>query len=273
MTDHELQFTRRQEGDQYHYFMANWTEDSVDSWVKLGVEAASAYLFDPVSGWKGVAQTRTAADGALEVRLQMGPNQSLILQSFAGNVAGQPFPYLSESGNAETLAGPWTIRFVSGGPELPATAELESLASWTTLAGENYQKFSGTAVYQTTFSRPAGDATAWLLDLGEVAVSAQVSLNGEDIGTRIGPDFRILIPADKLRDQNTLEVAVSNLMANRIADMDRNDVFYKKFYNVNFPARLAENRDDNGLFTAAGWEPLPSGLLGPVTVTPVMVAE
>lgn len=273
MTDHELQFTRRQEGDQYHYFMANWTEDSVDSWVKLGVEAASAYLFDPVSGWKGVAQTRTATDGALEVRLQMGPNQSLILQSFAGNVAGQLFPYLSESGNAETLAGPWTIRFVSGGPELPATAELESLASWTTLAGENYQKFSGTAVYQTTFSRPAGDATAWLLDLGEVAVSAQVSLNGEDIGTRIGPDFRILIPADKLRDQNTLAVAVSNLMANRIADMDRNDVFYKKFYNVNFPARLAENRDDNGLFTAAGWEPLPSGLLGPVTVTPVMVAE
>ncbi len=274
MTDAGLQFTRRSQADGHHYFIANWTEQPVDEWVTLGVSAASAYLFDPVSGGKGKAETRTNAEGALEVRLQAGPGQSLILQSFAGAVAGSTYPYTTNAGDARQLAGPWTINFVKGGPELPAQANLENPVSWTELSGEKYRIFSGTAVYRTEFSAPqAEQANAWLLDLGEVAVSAQVSLNGEDLGTRIGPDYRILIPAEKLRESNTLEIAVSNLMANRIADMDRNEVFYKKFYNVNFPARLGENRDDNGLFTAAGWEPLPSGLLGPVRLTPVTVAE
>jgi hypothetical protein len=34
-------------------------------------------------------------------------------------------------------------------------------------------------------------------------------------------------------------------------------------------ARLAENRGADGLFTAAKWQPKPSGLLGPVTLTPM----
>ena len=44
---------------------------------------------------------------------------------------------------------------------------------------------------------------------------------------------------------------------------------WKKFYNVNFAARLPENRGPDGLFTAAAWEPLDSGLIGPVTLTPL----
>jgi hypothetical protein len=66
-----------------------------------------------------------------------------------------------------------------------------------------------------------------------------------------------------------LEVEVTNLMANRIADLDRRGVQWKKFYNVNFPARLQANRGPDGLFSAAKWSPLPSGLTGPVTLTPL----
>jgi hypothetical protein len=60
-------------------------------------------------------------------------------------------------------------------------------------------------------------------------------------------------------------------MANRIADLDRRRVPWKKFYNVNFPARQPENRGPDGLFSAASWDPLDSGLLGPVTLQPVRV--
>jgi hypothetical protein len=66
-------------------------------------------------------------------------------------------------------------------------------------------------------------------------------------------------------------VDVTNRMANRIADLDRRGVAWKKYYNVNFPARLRENRGPDGLFTAAGWKPLESGLLGPVTLQPVRI--
>ena len=66
---------------------------------------------------------------------------------------------------------------------------------------------------------------------------------------------------------------MTNLMANRIADLERRGVRWKKFYNVNFPSRLPENRGADGLFTAAKWEPLESGLLGPVTLTPLAIVR
>ena len=81
----------------------------------------------------------------------------------------------------------------------------------------------------------------------------------------------MVIDASQLKATNTLEVSVTNLSANRIRDLDVRGVDWKKFYNVNFPARLPENRGPDGLFTAARWEPLESGLLGPVTLTPLTV--
>jgi hypothetical protein len=77
----------------------------------------------------------------------------------------------------------------------------------------------------------------------------------------------------QLTSTNLLELSVTNLSANRIRDLDRRGVAWKKFYNVNFPARLPENRGPDGLFTAAGWDPLVSGLLGPVRLTPLGVVR
>jgi hypothetical protein len=83
----------------------------------------------------------------------------------------------------------------------------------------------------------------------------------------------VIVDANALGASPTLEVSVTNLSANRIADLDRRGVPWKKFYNVNMPARLPENRGADGLFSAAAWEPLPSGLLGPVTLMPVIKRE
>ena len=96
-----------------------------------------------------------------------------------------------------------------------------------------------------------------------------VTLNGRDLGTLIGPTFHITIDRAHLRAQNVLAIEVANLMANRMSAMDREGVRWKTYYNVNFPSRLPENRGPDGLFTAATWEPLDSGLLGPVTLTPL----
>jgi hypothetical protein len=52
-------------------------------------------------------------------------------------------------------------------------------------------------------------------------------------------------------------------MANRIADMDRKDIPWKIFYNINMSARRKENVL-NGVFDAGHWKPVNSGLAGPV---------
>ena len=107
------------------------------------------------------------------------------------------------------------------------------------------------------------------MNLGRVHDSARVRLNGRDLGTMIGPGFRVTLDSASLSPTNTLEISVTNLTANRIADLDRRGVPWKKFYNVNMPSLLPANRGPDSLFTAAKWEPLPSGLLGPVTLTPL----
>jgi hypothetical protein len=94
-------------------------------------------------------------------------------------------------------------------------------------------------------------------------------LNDKMIATLIGPTYRVTIPAAALKPANKLEIRVSNLMANRIAYMDRRNMPGKIFYNTNMPARRRENVK-NGLFDASDWKPLPSGLLGPVSLTPVI---
>ena len=62
---------------------------------------------------------------------------------------------------------------------------------------------------------------------------------------------------------------ILNTPESAIADLDRRNIPWKKFYNINFPPRRRENRDENGLFTAANWPARPSGLLGPVLLIPV----
>jgi len=107
------------------------------------------------------------------------------------------------------------------------------------------------------------------LDLGDVKESATVILNGKKIATLIGPSYAVTITPNLLKPVNELQVIVTNGMANRIIDLDKRGVEWKKFYNINMPSRLAENRGADGLFTAVKWQPRPSGLLGPVTLTPL----
>jgi hypothetical protein len=106
-----------------------------------------------------------------------------------------------------------------------------------------------------------------------VSESARVRLNGRNLGALIGPTFMIRLDASLLSDRNVLEVHVTNLMANRIAALDKAGVPWRTFYNVNFPARLPQNRGTDGLFTAAKWEPLEAGLVDQLLPTNRIVSD
>jgi hypothetical protein len=123
--------------------------------------------------------------------------------------------------------------------------------------------------YTITFHRPPDYADAWLLDLGKVVRNAEISLNGQYLATLIGPEFRLTIPAAGIKDQNTLAITVRGGMVNRIIELDRKHVPWKKFYNTNFPPHDRANRGSDGLFDASKWTPVEEGLLGPVTLTPL----
>jgi hypothetical protein len=197
------------------------------------------------------------------------PGETCIAEVYNDAVSGASYPYYTLSNLKFEISGQWKVTFIDGGPELPATANIDKLVSWTEFAGETGKKFSGTAIYEITFAKPKAKCDGWILDLGKICESAKVSLNGSVIDTLIGPDFRLVLPKSTFKKENKLEIAVSNLMANRIIDLDKNGVNWKKFYNTNFQTRIPENRDANGLFSAAKWQPKVSGLLGPVVLIPI----
>jgi hypothetical protein len=159
-----------------------------------------------------------------------------------------------------SVGGRWQVEFFAGGPALPKPVSKTELTSWTTWRHDPaFKAFSGTARYKIAFPLPERGASGWVLDLGTVHNSAHVQLNGRSLGTLIAPPYRVAIPPGLLRARNELEVEVTNLMANRIADMDRRKAPWQKFFFVNIGYKA---------FDAASWEPLPSGLLGPVRLIP-----
>lgn len=260
---------RLKEDGNLYYFITNPGGEDYDGWAVLQAKYASAALYNPMTGAAGYAHTRET-NGETEIYLQIKAGESLVVETFRGRYTGDNYPYYRHTNvvGPIPLASGWMLAFVKGGPVLPDTITVDSIGSWTA-HGTDYAAFSGTAEYTTTLSPLPAGADAWLMDLGAVHESASVYLNGEYLGTLISDSPTLTIPASHFNGNDKLTIKVSNLMANRIADMDKKEKIWRKFYNTNFNARLRSNVGDDGKFTAKGWKPKESGLVGPVWLKPL----
>ncbi|HUX56481.1 MAG TPA: glycosyl hydrolase [Bacteroidales bacterium] len=268
MTDRGLQFTRRESNTGYYYFIKNQKETQYSGWLPLNVEASSVGIFNPMTEDYGIAKNRKAENGIFEIYADLWPGESMVIETFNNKMSGKPYSFYTPLSIPEELQGSWNVEFIEGGPVIPSSKKVDKLISWTEFGGDAVKDFSGTVSYTISFKKPLGKANSWMLNFGKIANSATIILNGKKIASLIGPDFQVTINKDQLQATNTLEIKVSNLMANRIAYMDRNNIEWKKFYNINMAARLREN-NKNGIFDASAWLPMESGLLGPVTITPM----
>jgi hypothetical protein len=263
-----LMCIRRAVSDGRYYFIANRGEKPVDGWVPLATLAKSVAIMDPMTGQTGAAASRQSAANQTEVHLNLPPGASVILRTLdTKKLNGALRPEFASGGATSTLAGRWQVKFLSGGPELPASFETESLASWTSSGDTNAASFAGTALYSLIFDAPDSlQSSTFQLDLGRVCQSARVRLNGRNYGTLFTPPFRVVVDNLKTSD-NLLEVEVTSTSANRIRDLDRRGVKWQNFYDINF-VNLNYQK-----FNAAEWPVADAGLLGPVTLAPVVAVN
>lgn len=256
-------FVRRTEPGGRIYFLANHGSQPVEDWLPLGTPCRWAAILDPMTGRTGAAAVRSA-NGAAEVFLQLAPGASLLVRTREeppAKAAALPrWPYCVPEGEPRPLAGTWSIAFLEGGPVLPPARQLAALGSWTDLGGEA-ERFAGTARYTLTLDAP-GTGNRFLLDLGRVAQSARVRLNGTDVATLLVPPFRTVLEGVKPQG-NVLEVEVTGVAANRIRDLDRRKVAWRIFHDINLV------NSNYRPFDASEWPLTPCGLLGPVTLQPV----
>ena len=160
-----------------------------------------------------------------------------------------------ESLSVEGFEG-WTVSLGS------ESFRLDSLQTWESLS-DSAAVFMGTGTYATTFRLSRKQARQhWLIDLGDVRESARVYINGQFVGCAWAVPFVLDCRNTLRKGKNELRIEVTNLPANRIADLDRRGVKWRKFNEINV-VDLNYKRT-----TYEHWAPVPSGLRTPVRLIP-----
>lgn len=254
------QLIRRKHDSGHTYFFSMLKNNPVDGWVPLGVKAESALFFNPMNGEKGLAKLRRNNDRT-EIYMQLKPGESIILKTFnKKTVQADEWAYYQPTGDDVTLNNGWTLQFEESEPAVTESFALETLGSWTDIDNETLKKNMGTGRYSLTFDFTKTAGHEYLLSLGDVRESARVKINGQDAGTLYAVPFETTI-GSLLRDgENTIEIDVTNLPANRIADYDRRGVEWRIFHEINFVSITYKPTKFDI------WDITSSGLLGPVTI-------
>lgn len=248
-----------------NYFLALLNENAIDGWETLSTPAQSVVIFDPLTGKKGKARTRKGPNGTTEILLQVNPGQSLLLKTFPTDVDVEQWAYYDEAAPLSIDKG-WKIEFLSSQPEINGVFETDSLMPWTDLPVEAAKVNTATARYSVEFNLPdVAKADNWLLDLGDLRESAVVRVNGKEAGKVWSVPFTIEIGDLLVPGNNTLEIDVTNLPANRIADYDRKGIKWKKFKDANIASVVGKKIVDY-----SDWETIPAGLNSEVKLIPLV---
>ena len=232
----DLDFIRRSIRGDIYYFITNWSGESYDGILPLMTNFSSAVLMDPYTGKLGQAMVKTV-DGVSTIKLNLHHGQGIVIRCTNNDMAAPKWRYYEVNDEKVEFTKGWTMTFLSGGPDYPQSFKADQVDLWSKQPGIDYGFFSGTAEYTTVFKMKSEGVDAWLLDLGKVNETAEVFLNGSSIGVLTGPNYKLEIKNNQLKKKNKLRIVAANKMANRIIHLERKNVFYKKFYNTNFPPK------------------------------------
>ena len=267
-TQYGLKAIRRKNPTGYHYFIANLKPTDLytgERYQELAVPFKDALWFNPLNGEITRAKIK---DGKIQIELCSG--ESMILQTFDDAVVAKlPYramtPYsIGESASDsfvehevhKAIEGPWTLSFVEERPRVAKTFALDRLQTWETLDDDSVKITMGTGIYTTKFRLSKQETrTLWQIDLGDVRESARVYINGQFVGCAWSVPYILNIDSKVLKaGNNDIRIEVTNLPANRIADLDRRGVKWRKMEEINVV-------DINYKKTTYDqWEPVKSGL-------------
>jgi hypothetical protein len=254
-----LDFIRIKRKDKPFYFVANLNNQFYEDSISLSSPCNFIEIYDPLSNKKGYVEL--ANEGKIpKVFLKLPPGKSYFLYAHQAKPDLIEWQYSTPSDTIR-LKNEWTVNFISGNTEkLAGEYRIDSLTSWTMWNGTTLKYFSGKAKYSSTFKMDANSIqkSSYRLCLDDVRETAEVFINGFNVGTIWSVPYQLEIPQHILKPENKIELIVQNLSANRIIEIDKAGVYWKKFKEINFVDIKYKP------FDASTWEPSPSGIIGEV---------
>jgi hypothetical protein len=178
----------------------------------------------------------------------------------------------AETKPVQEISGAWDVSFDPkwGGPE---KITFDTLQDWTKRPESGIKYYSGIATYRNTFPVAELPKGKTYLNLGIVHDMARVKLNGKDLGVVWCAPWRVEV-GDALKvGENQLEIEVANSWPNRmIGDKQPADANAREVQAP--PGFLGGQKIKTGRYTYCTYNHfnadaplLPSGLLGPVTIS------
>jgi hypothetical protein len=271
-SDGAVRYTHRTLKDMDIYFVANKTENVVNTEGVFRITGRQPELWDPMTGTMRPLPEYTVKDKQIAVPLQFEPFQSYFVVFRKQNLpAVQEKKNFPEYRKIAKLDKPWEVSFDPqwGGPE---KVVFDPLIEWTQHADPGIKYYSGTAVYKQRFDLPPTESNRLYIDLGKVKNMARVSLNGKEVGVIWTAPWRIEVTEALKPGRNELTVEVVNLWANRlIGDEQLPD---DGIQNGQWPEWLLNGTKRPGnRYTFATYKHyrkdsplLESGLIGPVSL-------
>ena len=256
---------------------------TVEAVCTFRVSGKRPELWWPDTGRTESAATSICSNGCTSVPLRLEPSGSVfvVFRQTAGvarpAAGGKNWP---EFKPVQEIAGPWQVSFDPkwGGPAEPVTFATRRLEQASRTGHPLLQRHGDLPDrLQVEAAELAISNSKIFLDLGRVAVMAEVKLNGKDLGIAWKPPYRVDVTDALKPGENALEVKVVNLWINRQIgdeqlpeDSDRNpDGTLNRGRNgcrkAN-PARPAASRSPVGGCGRKTTRCVESGLLGPVTL-------
>jgi hypothetical protein len=253
-SDSRLLFVHRKTAEGDLYFVDNRGDHDATVDASFRVEGKAAELWHPETGTSEPVSFKIA-DGHTIVPLHLEPwGTVFVVFRKATKETTHTLPKVAETQLA-ALDGSWKVSFEAG-RGAPATATLDSLASWSDSSDEGVKYFSGTGTYTKTITATGDwmkkDARVWL-DLGSVKNLAEVTVNGKSLGVVWHAPFRVDVTKALKPGENEVTIKVTNAWVNRLIGDEQPDAKVKYTF-----ADVKPYKAKSPL--------LPSGLLGPVRV-------
>lgn len=281
-----MEYIHRKTAQTDVYFVSNQHYKAKTVKAKFRVADKLPELWNAETGEVTTAsEYQKLADGRIEVTLRL-EEAGAVFVVFKDKLTAEKASNYKAPQTLEQLAfnTPWQVSFDgSGAPEKIVMPKLLDIAKHE---NEDVKHFSGTITYENQITVNALDNNAKaILDLGEVAVATEVFVNGKSAGILWKRPFKIDITKHLTAGANTIKVDVANLWVNRVIGDQKlpDDCEWtsntgstaKGLGLAKVPDWVKEGKESpTGRKAFVGWkwghldgkEPVPSGLIGPVSL-------
>lgn len=246
IADQGISFIRKRSPQGARYFIANLSSRFTEGMVRLAKGTMDMELLDPMTGVKSVVHSNKDKS----FFLNLAPGQSMLIRGVTTKSKVQVF-----GDKVISPIEPLGQVFVSFPDKQLKSLVLEDLDYWT--RDSSTHDYWGKGTYAFDFELTAEQLPqAKILHLDQVRDWVRVKINGVDLGISWSLPYQIQIPAGVLKLVNHIELAVTNVSANRIRKLDRERVNWKNFYEINFVDIQYKP------FDASSWDVTESGLQG-----------